>query len=55
MTTLLDRIDSRPVATEARTEAATTPALRLRTSMAACRVRFTWFGVQKTLTPGSPT
>ena len=46
MTTLLDRIDTRPT-----TESAITPALRLRTTMAACRVRFTWFGVQKTLTP----
>src|SRR3954467_4926394 len=48
MTTLLDRTE-----TEARPTAGstTTPSQRLRTTMAACRVRFTWFGVQKTLTP----
>ncbi len=28
-----------------------TPAQRLRTAMAACRVQFTWFGTQKSLTP----
>ena len=28
-----------------------TPAERLRTTMAACRVQFTWLGTQKTLTP----
>ena len=31
--------------------ASATPAQRLRTTMAAGRVSFTWFGVQKTLTP----
>lgn len=46
MTTLLDRIDARPT-----TEGTTTAAERLRTTMAACRVRYTWFGTQKTLTP----
>src|SRR3954468_14223546 len=46
MTTLLDRIETRPT-----TESITTPAQRLRTTMAACRIRFTWFGTQKTLTP----
>ena len=46
MTTLLDRIETRPT-----TESITTPAQRLRTTMAACRLRYTWFGVQKTLTP----
>jgi hypothetical protein len=46
MTTLLDRIDTRLP-----TESTTTPAQRLRTTMAACRVRFVWFGTQKTLTP----
>jgi hypothetical protein len=33
-------------------DAATTPAARLRTTMAACRVMFTWLGTQKSLTPG---
>jgi hypothetical protein len=46
MTTLLDPIDSRPA--EAGTAAA---ARRLRATMAACRVRFAWLGVQKALTP----
>src|SRR3954469_9965309 len=46
MTTLIDRIETR-----ATTDNLTTPAQRLRTTMAACRVRFTWFGVQKSLTP----
>ena len=49
MTTLLDHIDTRP--TSAATDTSTTPAQRLRATMAACRVRFTWFGAQKTLTP----
>ena len=48
MTTLLDRIDSVP---ETRSAETTTPAQRLRATMAASRVRFTWFGVQKSLTP----
>ena len=46
MTTLLDRIDSRPVD---RPATATTPAQRLRATMAAARVSFTWMGTQKTL------
>src|SRR4051812_32532795 len=46
MTTLLDHFESRT--TPAST---TTPSQRLRATMAACRVRFTWFGVQKSLTP----
>jgi hypothetical protein len=46
MTTLLDRIEIRPMTAEI-----TTPSERLRTTMAAVRVRFTWVGVQKTLTP----
>ena len=50
MTTLLDRIETRPT-TESTSSSITTPAQRLRATMAACRVRFTWFGVQKTLTP----
>ena len=50
MTTLLDRIETRPM-----TESSTTPAQRLRTTMAACRVRFVWFGVQKSLTAAQKT
>ena len=48
MTTLLDHLDTRsaPVATGT----TITPAQRLRSTMAAVRVSFTWFGVQKTLT-----
>jgi hypothetical protein len=46
MTTLLDHISTRPIAVTA----TTTPAERLRATMAACRVRFTWFGTQKSLT-----
>ena len=46
MTTLLDHIGSRPT-----TIGTTTPAQRLRATMAACRVSFTWLGTQKTLTP----
>src|SRR4051794_12834930 len=48
MTTLLDHLDSRPATATAGT--ATTPAQRLRATMAAARVSFTWLGVQKTLT-----
>src|SRR3954447_15856731 len=54
MTTLLDHLDSR-TALDAQpataTSAVTAPAQRLRATMAAVRVRFTWFGTQKTLTP----
>jgi hypothetical protein len=48
MTSLLDHIETQPS-----TEMATTTASaqRLRATMAACRVRFTWFGTQKALTP----
>ena len=50
MSTVLDRIETRP--TNGRTGAGdTTPAERLRTTMAACRVSFRWWGTQKTLTP----
>jgi hypothetical protein len=45
MTILLDHLE-----TGQTIEGVVTPARRLRTTMAACRVRFTWFGVQKTLT-----
>ena len=50
MTTLLDHIDARPAATAA-AGSTTTPAQRLRTTMAAVRVSWTWLGTQKTLTP----
>ena len=49
MSTLIDRIETR--STNGRTGAdSTTPAERLRTTMAACRVQFTWFGTKKSLT-----
>jgi len=41
-TTLLDRPEARP---------SSTPAQRLRTTMAAVRVSFTWLGVRKSLSP----
>lgn len=43
MTTLLDQPSA--------TRTSTNPAQRLRTTMAAVRLAFTWFGVRKTLTP----
>jgi hypothetical protein len=46
MTTLLDRIATQPSVT-----GAATPAQRLRATMAAVRVGFTWMGTQKTLSP----
>ena len=46
MTTLLDRVET----SSTPTTHTTSPATRLRTTMAACRVSFVWFGVQKTLT-----
>ena len=46
MITLLDHLDSRPAVANT----STNPAERLRSTMAAVRVSFTWFGVQKTLT-----
>src|SRR4051812_19955272 len=50
MTTLLDHLDSRPspVAT-AGTQS--TPAHRLRATMAAVKVSYTWMGTQRTLNP----
>ena len=42
MSTLLDRTVARPPAT---------PAQRLRTTTAAVRVSFTWFGIRKSLSP----
>ena len=47
MTTLLDHHTDSPI----ETLGTTTPAQRLRATMAACRVQFTWFGTRKTLTP----
>jgi hypothetical protein len=49
MTSLLDHLDSPP--TSATVATTTTPAQRLRATMAAARVSFTWMGTQKTLTP----
>lgn len=49
MTTLLDHIDTRTDL--AATGTTTNPAHRLRATMAAVRVSFTWMGTQKTLTP----
>ena len=46
MTTLIDRIETRSTNGRADT-AGTTPAERLRTTMAACRLQFTWFGHQE--------
>jgi hypothetical protein len=46
MTTLLDHVEMRAIATPS-----TTPAQRLRATMAAVRVSFTWMGTQKTLSP----
>ena len=45
MTTLIDRPANRAVA-----QSTTEPAERLRATMAASRVAFTWFGVRKSLT-----
>ena len=49
MSTLIDRIESRSTNGRTGTDSAT-PAERLRTTMAACRVQFTWFGTKKSLT-----
>ena len=49
MTTLLDHLDSRTAPATAGT--ATTPSQRLRATMAAVRVSFTWMGTQKSLNP----
>ncbi len=43
MSTLLDRIETRSTNGRTSTDSAT-PAERLRTTMAACRLQFTWFG-----------
>ena len=49
MSTLIDRIETRSTNGRTGTDG-TTPAERLRTTMAACRVQFTWFGTKKSLT-----
>src|SRR5262252_6172166 len=49
MPTLLDHLDAQPAPTR-NGYPILTPAERLRTTMAACRVSFTWWGVQRTLT-----
>ncbi len=49
MPTLLDHLDTEPVASHSHV-VSTSAAERLRTTMAACRVSFTWWGVQRTLT-----
>src|SRR5262252_1208831 len=49
MPTFLDHLDAQPAPTR-NGSPIVTPAERLRTTMAACRVSFTWWGVQRTLT-----
>src|SRR5271157_904478 len=49
MSTLIDRIENRSTNGRTGTDSAT-PAERLRATMAACRVQFTWFGTKKSLT-----
>lgn len=49
MSTLLDRIETRSTNGRISTNGST-PAERLRNTMAACRVQFTWFGTKKSLT-----
>ena len=49
MSTLIDRRVSRATNGRVSTES-NTPAERLRTTMAACRVQFTWYGTKKSLT-----
>src|SRR6516162_10462251 len=49
MSTLIDRRGSRSTNGRTSTES-NTPAERLRTTMAACRVQFTWYGTKKSLT-----
>lgn len=48
MTSLIDRPEIRPSPNGSGSD---TPAQRLRTTMAACRVQFTWLGTRKALTP----
>jgi hypothetical protein len=54
MSTLIDRIETRSTNGRAGSDN-TTPADRLRTTMAACRIQFTWFGTKKSLTPEQKT
>jgi hypothetical protein len=49
MSTLIDRRESRSTNGRTSTEG-NTPAERLRTTMAACRVQFSWLGTKKSLT-----
>jgi hypothetical protein len=49
MPTLLDNLETRPAETWNR-PVTTGAAERMRTTMAACRVQFTWWGVQRALT-----
>ena len=49
MNTLLGRLDTQPMGSR-NGSVTVNPAERLRTTMAACRVSFTWWGVQRTLT-----
>jgi hypothetical protein len=49
MPTLLDHLETEPTSDHS-SVATTSAAQRLRTTMAACRVSFTWWGVQRTLT-----
>jgi hypothetical protein len=48
MSTLIDRIETRSTNGRAGADS-TTPAERLRTTTAACRVQFGWFGTKKSL------
>src|SRR5215831_8933507 len=48
MPTLLDHLDAQPAPTH-NGSPIVTPAERMRTTMAACRVQFTWWGVQRAL------
>src|SRR5579875_4182078 len=49
MPTLLDNLET-PIAEAWNRPATPGPAERLRATMAACRVQFTWWGVQRALT-----
>ena len=49
MPTLLDHLDTEPASSH-NCVISTSAVQRLRTTMAACRVSFTWWGVQRTLT-----
>jgi hypothetical protein len=51
MSTVIDRLETRPANGRAGAGDAS-PAERLRTTMAACRVQYTWLGTTKSLTAG---